>query len=127
MPVDHTQILHASLLVDDRFKHDNTLDARLLGQRWIGWLNLTDQVRLLHVTADANSLRWLWCSRGWRRRRRCNGCGGPTDDAANHTTDLAAGNASWHAADDPTDSRVRWRTFINNHLDLFRNFHRCTE
>src|SRR6187200_2106782 len=113
MPVDHTQILHASLLVDDRFKHHNTLNARLLGQRWIGWLNLTDQVSLLHVAADANSLRWLRCS-WWRRWR--NGCRRPTDDAANHTTDLAAGNAAGNAANDPTYSRVRWRTFINNHL-----------
>src|SRR6185503_5404795 len=102
MPVDHTQILHASLLVDDRFKHHNTLNARLLGQRWIGWLYLTDQVRLLHVAADANSLRWLWCSRGRRWRRRRNGCRRPTDDAANHTTDLAARNSARHSADDPT-------------------------
>src|SRR5262245_42616037 len=35
MPVDHTQILHASLLVNDRLQNHDALNARLLGEGWI--------------------------------------------------------------------------------------------
>src|SRR5688572_25932182 len=106
MPVDHTQIFHASLLVDDSFQHDNPLNARLLGERWIGWLYLPDQVRLLYVAANANSLgrfgrRW----RGWRRRWR-NRSGRAANDAANHTTNLATGNATGNSTNNSTHSCV---------------------
>src|SRR5262245_16275815 len=70
---DDLHFSHRSILTNDSFQNDHTLDARLFGKRWIHRLNLHDLHGLLDISALTNPLwrRWRWWRRRWRRRSSC--------------------------------------------------------
>src|SRR5262245_37535176 len=73
VPADDLHFSHSSILANDRFQNDHTLNARLLGKRWIHRLNLHDLHGLLDIPTLTNPLWWRrwWRRRRWRRRSSC--------------------------------------------------------
>src|SRR5713101_1853537 len=93
---DQRQVLNRAVLADHGVETNHTLNTSLLGERRIHRPRLANQIRLLHLATDADTL-WrsllLFDRRGRRRRTRHR-----TDDAA----DYATGSAPRHAAGNST-------------------------
>src|SRR5262245_4249248 len=112
---------HSSIPANDRFQNDHTLNARLLGKRWIHRLNLHDLHGLLDISTLTNPLRrwrrrrrrWRW---RWRRRSGIIRC-------LQNSSENTGQNARASRASDNTNGRRR--TFVDNNLDVLRDFRRC--
>src|SRR5579884_2073196 len=115
MPANQLQIPDIAFFVDDRLKLDGTGNTSRPCQRWIDWLDLPDQLRGHHLTANAHRTcrRLRFRRRRWRRR---SGAWYTPNYATQHTAYGAPGLASTtHYA-----YIRRGRLFVNL-VDLFGN------
>src|SRR5882672_5807402 len=106
------KLLNGAVLADDGMEPHSAGDAGLAGQRRIHRLNAVDNARGLNVAADAEWASLLGLRRWWCSAHAAN-------DAAQHATHRAAGNA----AGDPTAHArgdVGLSVFLNN-FDIVGN------
>src|SRR6185437_12449320 len=110
------QLLNRAVFRDNRVKKNGALNVSCLRDFRIDRLNLMNQVRLLHIAADSDSLRSRFRWRWWTAARTADN---PSQNAAHGATANTARNAARHTTGD-----VRWRRLFFDDVHFFGNYSR---